>query len=68
MQRFYLLIHVVRFYKVEEEKEQSYEYRYDYIPATTPYNRRPGTKLEPTSITIHSTGNPSSTAKNERAC
>ena len=29
-------------------------------------NRRPGTKMVPTTITIHSTGNPSSTARNER--
>lgn len=28
--------------------------------------RRPGTMIEPTSLTIHSTGNPKSTAQNER--
>lgn len=38
----------------------------DFIPKTTPNKRRPGTKLNATSITIHNTGNPSSTAKNER--
>lgn len=45
----------------------AYTYRKDHIPKTTPYNRRPATLLEPTTITIHNTGNPSSTAKNERA-
>jgi N-acetylmuramoyl-L-alanine amidase len=30
-------------------------------------DKRPGTKLVPSSITIHSTGNPKSTAQNERA-
>lgn len=44
----------------------TYKYNYDHIPLKTPNNRRPGLKLEPTSITIHNTGNPSSTAKNER--
>jgi len=42
-------------------------YRVDHIPRTTPNNRRPGTRMEPTTITIHNTGNPSSTARNERA-
>ncbi|HIW34715.1 MAG TPA: N-acetylmuramoyl-L-alanine amidase [Candidatus Paenibacillus intestinavium] len=45
----------------------NYEYRRDYIPQTTSHNRRPSFALEPTTITIHNTGNPSSTAKNERA-
>lgn len=39
------------------------EYRKDHMPKG---KIRPGTKLIATSITIHSTGNPSSTAKNER--
>lgn len=38
-------------------------YRVDHIPKG---KLRPGTKITPTSITIHSTGNPNSTAKNER--
>ena len=42
------------------------KYTIDHIPLTTPYNRRPGLKMEPEYITIHSTGNPNSTARNER--
>lgn len=41
-------------------------YRVDHIPRTTPNNRRPGLAMTPTTITIHNTGNPSSTAANER--
>lgn len=41
-------------------------YRKDYIPHNTPYNRRPGFSMAPTTITIHNTGNPSSTAAGER--
>lgn len=41
-------------------------YRKDHIPRTTPYNRRPGHYMTPTTITIHNTGNPSSTAAGER--
>lgn len=38
-----------------------------YIVDHIPKGRiRPGTKMTPTTITIHSTGNPKSTAKNER--
>ncbi|MCR8656181.1 peptidoglycan recognition protein family protein [Paenibacillus endoradicis] len=69
MQRFYLSINYVDFKIWDEDSDllMSYEYRQDHIPKTTPYNRRPSLVLEPTSITIHNTGNPSSTAKNERA-
>jgi N-acetylmuramoyl-L-alanine amidase len=42
-------------------------YIIDHIPANTSYNRRPGLALVPEYITIHSTANPSSTARNERA-
>ncbi|MGI5822617.1 MAG: N-acetylmuramoyl-L-alanine amidase [Dethiobacteria bacterium] len=42
-------------------------YFVDHIPASTPHNRRPGLHLAPEYITIHSTGNPGSTARNERA-
>ncbi|EES74612.1 N-acetylmuramoyl-L-alanine amidase [Paenibacillus sp. oral taxon 786 str. D14] len=42
-------------------------YRIDHIPKTTGNNRRPGYSMEATTITIHNTGNPSSTAANERA-
>lgn len=42
-------------------------YIVDHIPRNTPHNRRPGIKMTPTTITIHNTGNPSSTARNERA-
>ncbi|MBG9745640.1 N-acetylmuramoyl-L-alanine amidase, partial [Paenibacillus alvei] len=44
-----------------------YEYRIDHIPRNTPCNRRPGNAMSATTLTIHNTGNPSSTAKNERA-
>jgi len=44
-----------------------YIYKQDHIPRSTPHNRRPANKLEAITITIHSTGNPSSTAANERA-
>jgi N-acetylmuramoyl-L-alanine amidase len=39
----------------------------DNIPFNTAHNRRPYLNLKPTSITIHSTANASSTAKGERA-
>lgn len=42
-------------------------YIVDHIPKTTPCNRRPGYSMKPEYITIHSTGNPTSTARNERA-
>lgn len=44
----------------------NYTYRKDHIPKTTPYNRRPSLALAPATITIHNTGNPTSTAANER--
>ena len=44
----------------------SIKYSIDHIPKNTPYNRRPGISMTPKYLTIHSTGNPSSTAKNER--
>ncbi len=40
-------------------------YRVDHIPKKK--GKRPGTAMKPQYLTIHSTGNPSSTAKNERA-
>ena len=43
------------------------QYIVDHIPRTTSCNRRPGLAMSPQYITIHSTGNPSSTARNERA-
>jgi N-acetylmuramoyl-L-alanine amidase len=42
-------------------------YRQDHIPLSTPCNRRPGLAMTPQYITVHNTGNPSSTAANERA-
>jgi N-acetylmuramoyl-L-alanine amidase len=42
-------------------------YIIDHIPKTTPHNRRPAYSMTPTTITIHNTGNPTSTARNERA-
>lgn len=41
-------------------------YIVDHIPTSTPNNRRPGHKLTPTTITIHNTANPTSTARGER--
>lgn len=41
-------------------------YRKDYIPLSTACDRRPGHKFTPTTITIHNTGNPDSSADNER--
>lgn len=38
----------------------------DHIPKSTPCRRRSGDLIIPTTITIHNTGNPSSTARNER--
>lgn len=42
------------------------QYIIDHIPESTKCNRRPGTKMVPTSITIHNTGNPTSKARDER--
>jgi N-acetylmuramoyl-L-alanine amidase len=44
----------------------NYTYRNDHIPKGTACNRRPGLPLAATTITIHNTGNPTSTATNER--
>jgi len=41
-------------------------YIVDHIPKTTPHDRRPCIPMTPKYITIHNTGNPSSTARNER--
>lgn len=38
----------------------------DHIPLSTANNRRPGYAMTPTTITIHNTGNPISSARNER--
>ena len=43
-----------------------YTYVVDHIPSSTKNNRRPGLALNATSITIHNTANPTSTARNER--
>ncbi|WP_081735312.1 N-acetylmuramoyl-L-alanine amidase [Paenibacillus gorillae] len=45
----------------------SINYIVDHIPKTTPCNRRPGPAMTATTITIHNTGNPSSSSRNERA-
>lgn len=42
------------------------EYKIDHIPRSTPCGRRPGIPMTPQYITIHSTGNESSTARDER--
>ncbi|EJW16239.1 N-acetylmuramoyl-L-alanine amidase [Paenibacillus alvei] len=41
-------------------------YRKDHIPKNTMKNRRPGYPMDATTITIHNTGNPTSSAANER--
>ena len=41
-------------------------YRKDHIPKGTAFNRRPAHVMNATTITIHNTGNPSSSAANER--
>jgi len=43
-----------------------YNFILDHIPHTTKRKRRCGIKMEPETITIHNTGNPKSSAKNER--
>ncbi|WP_036634199.1 N-acetylmuramoyl-L-alanine amidase [Paenibacillus massiliensis] len=45
----------------------SIPYRKDHIPKETANNRRPGLAMTPTTITIHNTGNASSSAANERS-
>ena len=47
--------------------QKGYIYITDHIPANTPYNRRPRLALVPEYLTVHSTANPGSTARNERA-
>jgi N-acetylmuramoyl-L-alanine amidase len=44
----------------------NYTYRIDHIPRGTAYNRRPALPMTATTITIHNTGNPTSTAAGER--
>jgi N-acetylmuramoyl-L-alanine amidase len=43
------------------------KYIVNHIQKTTHYNRRPGTAMTPEYLTIHSTGNPTSTAQGERS-
>lgn len=45
----------------------NYTYRKDHIPKGTACSRRPALPMTATTITIHNTGNPSSSAANERA-
>lgn len=47
--------------------QSNYIYRQDHIPKSTSYNRRPALAMNATTITIHNTGNPTSSAKNERS-
>lgn len=44
----------------------SYVYKQSHIPNSTPNNRRPALKMNATTITVHNTANPKSTAQNER--
>lgn len=41
-------------------------YIIDHIPSDTAHNRRPGHRMHATTVTIHNTANPTSTARNER--
>lgn len=43
------------------------KYIVDHIPRNTPCDRRPGFAMTARTITIHNTGNPDSSARNERA-
>jgi N-acetylmuramoyl-L-alanine amidase len=47
-------------------KTEHLNYIIKHIPRETPYYRRPGLALAPVYLTVHSTGNPTSTARNER--
>jgi len=47
--------------------DMPYTYIVDHIPTSTAKNRRPGISMTPEYVTIHSTANPSSTARQERA-
>lgn len=69
MQKFYLSINYVDFIDLMEgdDAQMDFTYRQDHIPRVSQNNRRPAIALEATTITIHNTDNPSSTAKNERA-
>jgi len=44
----------------------TYTYKQNHIPKSTPNNRRPTLYMSATTITLHNTSNPSSTAINER--
>lgn len=46
-------------------KIERLNYLVKHIPLGTPCNRRPGLALDPVYLTVHSTGNPTSTAQNE---
>lgn len=43
-----------------------YKYIVDHIPRNTPNNRRPGIAMTANTLTVHTTGNPDSSARNER--
>ncbi|MGG4398190.1 N-acetylmuramoyl-L-alanine amidase [Paenibacillus thiaminolyticus] len=43
-----------------------YNYIVDHIPRNTPNDRRPGIAMTANTLTIHTTGNPDSSARNER--
>lgn len=66
MLKFYLSINYVDFRNVEEFYSGSVTYQIDHISINTPCNRRPGVEAELSTITIHNSNNPSSTARNER--
>ncbi|MCU6710090.1 N-acetylmuramoyl-L-alanine amidase [Paenibacillus sp. J5C_2022] len=44
----------------------NFTYTCDHIPNLSPFHRRPALSMSPVTITIHNTGNPRSTARNER--
>ena len=49
-----------------KKKKFNVPYIIDHIPSNTLHNRRPGHSMSPMYLTIHSTANLNSTAKNER--
>jgi hypothetical protein len=51
---------------IVKEGVKKMNYVVDHIPKDTPMNRRPENPLNATTLTIHNTGNPDSTARNER--
>lgn len=52
--------------RLKARRSFSLPYTQDHIPESTANNRRPGTSMSASSLTIHSTANPKSSASGER--